>query len=65
MALRILSQPLDTLEDDELAARFQGGDEDAVKVLLERYRRFWDESLDRLDDYLADLQKGNPDGRDH
>jgi DNA-binding transcriptional ArsR family regulator len=22
------------------------------------YRRFWDESFDRLDDYLADLQKG-------
>ena len=21
--------------------------------------------LDRLDDYLSDLQKGNPDGRDH
>jgi RNA polymerase sporulation-specific sigma factor len=40
MAIRILSQPLDTLEDDELAARFQGGDEEAVKVLLERYRRF-------------------------
>src|SRR3981081_2332116 len=23
---------------------------------LERYRRFWDESLDRLDDYLMELQ---------
>jgi len=23
---------------------------------LERYRRFWDESLDRLDDYLMKLQ---------
>src|SRR5450432_3144079 len=23
---------------------------------LERYRRFWDESLDRLDDYLRELQ---------
>jgi DNA-binding transcriptional ArsR family regulator len=23
---------------------------------LERYRRFWDESLDRLDDYLLRLQ---------
>ena len=32
---------------------------------LETYRRFWEESLDRLDDYLKDLQKGNPDGRDH
>jgi hypothetical protein len=23
---------------------------------LERYRRFWEASLDRLDDYLRDLQ---------
>ena len=23
---------------------------------LERYRRFWEESLDRLDDYLQELQ---------
>lgn len=26
------------------------------------YRRFWDQSLDRLEDYLADLQKGDPGG---
>jgi len=26
------------------------------------YRRFWDQSLDRLGDYLAELQKGDPDG---
>jgi DNA-binding transcriptional ArsR family regulator len=25
---------------------------------LERYRRFWDESLDRLDAYLGELQSG-------
>lgn len=30
---------------------------------LETYRRYWEESLDRLDAYLTDLQKGNPDGR--
>jgi DNA-binding transcriptional ArsR family regulator len=24
---------------------------------MERYRRFWDESFDRLDDYLQELQK--------
>lgn len=24
---------------------------------VERYRRFWEESLDRLDEYLKDLQK--------
>jgi len=29
---------------------------------LESYRRFWSASLDRLDDYLAELQKGDPDG---
>lgn len=32
---------------------------------LEHYRRFWDESFDRLDDYLLNLQKGNPDGDRH
>ncbi len=26
------------------------------------YRRFWDQSLDRLGDYLAELQKGDPGG---
>ena len=26
------------------------------------FRRFWEESLDRLGDYLEALQKGNPDG---
>jgi hypothetical protein len=24
---------------------------------VEHYRRFWDESFDRLDDYLKELQK--------
>ncbi len=28
---------------------------------VEQYRRFWDESFDRLDDYLRDLQKGEKD----
>jgi DNA-binding transcriptional ArsR family regulator len=32
---------------------------------LDRYRRHWEASLDRLDAYLQDLQKGNPDGHDH
>jgi DNA-binding transcriptional ArsR family regulator len=26
-----------------------------------RYRRLWDKSFDRMDAYLADLQKGDPD----
>jgi DNA-binding transcriptional ArsR family regulator len=37
----------------------------AVAGWLESYRRFWDESLDRLGAYLSDLQKGNPNGHDH
>jgi DNA-binding transcriptional ArsR family regulator len=28
---------------------------------LETYRRFWDQSFDRLDAYLREMQKGNPD----
>jgi len=32
---------------------------------LETYRRFWDESLDRLDAYLTRLQQGDPDGSHH
>jgi DNA-binding transcriptional ArsR family regulator len=30
---------------------------------LEQYRRFWDGSFDRMDAYLTDLTKGDPDGR--
>lgn len=29
---------------------------------LESYRRFWEESLDQLEGYLAELQRGDPDG---
>jgi DNA-binding transcriptional ArsR family regulator len=29
---------------------------------VEAYRRFWDQSLDRLTDYLAELQKGDSGG---
>ena len=29
---------------------------------LENYRRFWDESLDRLDAYLKKLQQGDENG---
>ena len=40
MALRTEVLPLTELSDDELVARFQGGDELSVQVLLDRYRRF-------------------------
>src|SRR3981081_1013609 len=29
---------------------------------IERYRRFWEESFDRLESYLDELQKTNPKG---
>jgi DNA-binding transcriptional ArsR family regulator len=32
-------------------------------VFLEAYRRFWEESLDRLDDYLQALQAADPDAK--
>jgi DNA-binding transcriptional ArsR family regulator len=42
--------------------RIQAGPlRDAVQW-LEHYRRFWDDSLDRLDDYLDELQSG--EGKD-
>jgi DNA-binding transcriptional ArsR family regulator len=33
-----------------------------VTTWLARYQRFWDESHERLDDLLAALQAGGPDG---
>lgn len=32
---------------------------------LERYRRFWDESFDKLDDYLKSMTKGDKNGSSH
>ncbi|MER3452567.1 MAG: RNA polymerase sporulation sigma factor SigH [Acidimicrobiia bacterium] len=40
MALRLDIAPLTELPDDELVARYRGGDVDALETLLERYRRF-------------------------
>jgi RNA polymerase sporulation-specific sigma factor len=40
MALSIDVQLLSESSDDQLVLRFQGGDVDAVAVLLDRYRRF-------------------------
>ena len=40
MAIRTDVLPLNELADDELVARFRDGDQDALTVLLERYRRF-------------------------
>ena len=40
MSTRLGSVALAELSDDELVARFQGGDNDSLDVLLQRYRRF-------------------------
>lgn len=41
--------------------RLEAGPMRDVADFLEFYRRHWEQSLDRLDDYLAELQKGDPD----
>ena len=44
--------------------RLEAGPLKDASTWIEHYRRFWDESLDRLDAYLQELQgKGKPDGR--
>jgi DNA-binding transcriptional ArsR family regulator len=35
----------------------------AVDGWLAHYRRFWEGSFDRMDAYLGELTKGDPDGR--
>jgi DNA-binding transcriptional ArsR family regulator len=46
-------------------ARLEAGPLRDVAAWLEHYRRFFDESFDRLDDYLRQIQKGpaNDDDR--
>jgi len=36
-----------------------------VAEWVARYRQFWDESFDRLDDYLQEVKEGGRDGREH
>ena len=40
--------------------RLQAGPLRDVADWLEHYRRFWDESLARLDDYLRSIEKAEP-----
>ena len=37
----------------------------AVDGWVGRYRRMWDKNFDRMDAYLAEIQKGVPDGDKH
>jgi DNA-binding transcriptional ArsR family regulator len=73
MSLPAISKHLKVLERAGLIARgreaqwrpsrLQAGPLKDAADWLERYRRFWDESLDRLDDYLQEIQKGESGGR--
>ena len=75
ISLPAISKHLKVLERAGLIARGQeaqwrpcrldAGPMKAVAEWVEFYRRFWDESLDRLDGYLKELQtaKGDPDER--
>jgi DNA-binding transcriptional ArsR family regulator len=39
-------------------ARLEAGPLKDVAGWVERYRKFWDQSFDRMDAYLAEIQKG-------
>jgi DNA-binding transcriptional ArsR family regulator len=72
MSLAAVSKHLKVLENAGLISRgkeaqwrpcrLEAAPMAEVADWLGQYRRFWDQSLDRLEDYLADLQKGDPGG---
>jgi DNA-binding transcriptional ArsR family regulator len=72
MSLAAVSKHLKVLEKAGLISRgkeaqwrpcrLEAAPMQEVADWVENYRRFWDESLDRLGDYLAQLQKGDPEG---
>jgi DNA-binding transcriptional ArsR family regulator len=68
MSMQGVSQHLKVLERAGLVtrgrlaqtrpARLSSGRLQAASGWLERYREFWEESFERLDEYLEDLQAG-------
>ena len=73
MSLAAVSKHLKVLEDAGLISRgrdaqyrpckLEAGPLKDVAGWLENYRRFWEAEPRPLEDYLAELQKGDPDGR--
>ena len=71
MSMPAISKHLKVLERAGLIARarkaqwrpcsLQAAPLKEVADWVERYRQFWDQSLDRLDDYLRDLQAKEKD----
>lgn len=45
--------------------RLEAAPLEAVSGWVEHYRRFWEGGFDRMDDYLKQLTKGDPDGDRH
>jgi DNA-binding transcriptional ArsR family regulator len=45
-------------------ARLDAGPIEEVAEWADRYRRFWDERYDRLDEYLGELQGRGPEGEE-
>jgi DNA-binding transcriptional ArsR family regulator len=45
-------------------ARLDAAPIEEVAEWADRYRRFWDERYDRLDEYLGELQGRRPDGKE-
>ena len=71
MSLPAVSKHLKVLETAGLITRsrtaqwrpchLEAGPLKDVNGWISGYRRFWEASFDRLDDYLAELQAGEPD----
>lgn len=72
MSLAAVSKHLKVLENAGLISRgkeaqwrpcrLEAAPMAEVADWIGEYRRFWDQSLDRLGDYLAELQKGDAGG---
>ena len=72
MSLPAVSKHLKVLEKAGLITRsrsaqwrpckLEAGPLEEVWGWVEAYRRFWEQSFDRLDEYLAEIQKGNDGG---
>jgi DNA-binding transcriptional ArsR family regulator len=75
MSLAAVSKHLKVLEGAGLISRsrdaqyrpcrLEAGPLREVDGWLSGYRRFWEENLDQLEAYLAELQKGEPGGTPH
>jgi DNA-binding transcriptional ArsR family regulator len=73
MSLPAISRHLKVLEQAKLIERGREAQWRPCKLApeplkdvaswLEQYRRFWEESFDRLDAYLQEIQKGKPDDK--